>query len=272
MKQSRSETKPSAAAPTETPRRVVLLGASNLTKGIGTVLATAYRAWGQPLEVLAALGHGRSYGRASRVLGRELPGILECGLWPSLGRSSTIPTAALVTDIGNDVLFNEPVERIAGWVEACFDQLAEIGARTVVTHLPVDHLPMLSRARFLLMRTLFVPSSRLSLETVIGRAIALNERVGRLAAERGFGLVRQRVEWYGFDPIHIRSRWRGHAWREILMHWSDDKSLSQPARSTLAQLLYLRSRLPERRRVLGFEQRGQQPAARLRDGTTVAIY
>src|SRR5262249_46912085 len=85
-------------------RRVVLLGASNLTLGIGTVLGSAANVWGSPLEVLAALGHGRSYGRATSVMGRQLPGIRECGLWPALGVDGQLPTAALVTDIGNDVL------------------------------------------------------------------------------------------------------------------------------------------------------------------------
>jgi hypothetical protein len=36
--------------------------------------------------------------------------------------------------------------------------------------------------------------------------------------------------------------------------------------------LYLRSRVPERRRLFGFEQRGRKPAARFDDGTTVSIY
>jgi hypothetical protein len=265
-----------AAIPLEpqagTTRRVVLLGASNLTKGIGTVLETAYRVWGRPLEVVSALGHGRSYGRVSSVLGRQLPGILECGLWQVLGRSPGAPTAGLVTDIGNDLLYGESVEHIAGWLEQCLDRLAAVGARTVVTLLPVDNLRTLSRARFAMMRTIFFPQSRVSLETISQRAHALNEHARRLAVDRGFGWVVQRTSWYGFDPIHIKPRQRPLAWQEILAWWSASSELSQPVRSTLARTLYLRSRVPERRRVLGFEQRGLQPSGRLNDGTTVAIY
>ncbi|HEX3727596.1 MAG TPA: hypothetical protein VHV08_15185, partial [Pirellulales bacterium] len=57
-------------APAMVPRRVILLGASNLTKGVALVLETAFGAWGRPLEVLMALGHGRSYGRQTSLLGR----------------------------------------------------------------------------------------------------------------------------------------------------------------------------------------------------------
>lgn len=253
-------------------RRVVLLGASNLTKGIGTVVESAYRFWGRPLEVLTALGHGRSYGRASRVMGRQLPGILECGLWPALGRFPGPPTAALVTDIGNDLLYGEPVEQIVDWLEQCLDRLAAVEARTVVTLLPLDNLHTISRARFTLMRTLLFPYSRLTLEVIRERARALDEHLRRMAVERGCGLVSQRAAWYGFDPIHIRPFQRRWAWPEILASWSAQPTVCEAVRGTLARTLYLRSRVPHRRWVFGFEQRGQQPCGRLRDGTTVAVY
>ncbi len=253
-------------------RRVVLLGASNLTRGISTVLETACRIWGRPLEVFSAWGHGRSYGRDSTILGRQLPSILECGLWQELARRPKRPTAGLVTDIGNDLLYEEPVEQIVLWVQECLDRLAALNARTVVTLLPVENLLTLSRARFHLMRTIFFPHSRIGLDEVGRRAHALNDAVRRLAAERGFGLASHRPAWYGFDPIHIKPRHRSLAWREILASWSGTSVMAEPARSSMARTLYLCSRTPERRRVLGFEQRGHQPAARLNDGTTVAVY
>jgi hypothetical protein len=253
-------------------RRVVLLGASNLTKGIGTVVETAERAWGRPLETLAALGHGRSYGRTSTALGRQLPGILECGLWQDLGSVPRVATAALVTDIGNDLLYEEPVERIAGWVEQCLDRLAAVQARTVVTLLPLETLATISRARYRLLTTIFFPSSRISLAEVTSRAHLLDAHVRRLAAQRGFDTAGHRAAWYGFDPIHIRFRQRPLAWREILAPWSQSLEVVAPARCSLARTLYLRSLAPHHRRVLGFEQRRRQPVARLRDGSTLAIY
>src|SRR5438270_1664562 len=103
------------------PRRVVLLGASNLTRGISTVVETAQAVWGSPLEVLAALGHGRSYGLRSRVFGRELPGITGCGLWGDVAARGPAETAALVTDIGNDLLYGASVPTILGWVAESLD-------------------------------------------------------------------------------------------------------------------------------------------------------
>jgi hypothetical protein len=269
---SLSEAPQRSSSQTLVPRRVVLLGASNLTKGIGAVVTTAQAAWGRPLEVWTALGHGRSYGRASRAFGRQLPGILQCGLWHDLGAAQQQSTAALVTDIGNDLIYEEPVEQIATWVEQCLDRLAAMRARTVVTSLPLATLDTLSRARFRLLRSVFFPHSRIGLEEVASRAHSLDERVRRLASERGFDVVDQRRAWYGFDPIHIRFAHRNGAWREILSPWSTTGESFPAADHGFGRTLYLRSRAPHYRRVLGVERRRAQPSARLRDGTTVAIY
>ena len=120
--------------------RVVLIGASNLSLAFPDVLDAARALWGGPLEVLAAHGLGRSYGIPTRVLGRELPGILECGLWPALEALEPRPAVALLTDPGNDIAYQVPVERIAGWMRETVLRLERAGARIVVTRPPLASL------------------------------------------------------------------------------------------------------------------------------------
>jgi len=77
-------------------RRVVLLGASNMTRGLAGVLGALLRLWPDDrLDAFAAVGHGRSYGAQSWVAGRSLPGILQSNLWESLSQS---PAAQLQAD------------------------------------------------------------------------------------------------------------------------------------------------------------------------------
>ena len=253
------------------PRRVVLLGASNLTRGFSTAMELSRQIWGGPIEILAALGHGRSYGIASSVLGRRLPGIIQCGLWEALNQRPVAPTAAVVTDIGNDLLYDIPVDQIAVWVEFCLDRFAAAEARTVVTALPVENLNRVSPSRFVLFRTLFVPTCRLELPVVAARACELNQRVVHLADHFGAELVRPSASWYGLDPIHIKiRRWRP-AWKKIFSPFSDGPP---PAgiRGSFFRWVYLRSLCPFERRVFGFEQRQTQPAGRLKDGSTISLY
>ena len=266
-------TSPARFEPSQHPaRRVVLLGASNLTKSIGTVVGTAEMAWGGPVEVLAALGHGRSYGRTTTVLGRTLPGIEPCVLWQHLNRAPASSTAAIVTDIGNDILYGEPVDVILGWVETCLDRLAGYGAETIVTQLPIDNLHTLSRARFTLMRSLLFPRCRLSLETCLARALKLNEGVRQLTHARRMVTVAQNPAWYGFDPVHIRWTKRLSAWRAIMSHWQGANTNQSRPQGLPWRTVYLRTRVPHERHLLGLSQRRSQPAGRLSSGTTVAIY
>ncbi len=267
MAASRETNVPSAPA-----RRVILLGASNLTKGIGTVLETAGRVWNEPLEVHAALGHGRSYGRNTRIMGVGLPGIAHCGLWQNLTSGRQLPTAALVTDIGNDLLYEEPVDRIVGWLEACLDRLAAADAKITITNLPIANVQKLSPAKFKLMRSVLFPYSRLSLAEAQRRAIELDEHVARIAGERALTIVSHQPHWYSYDPIHIRFTRRGEAWRDILGAWTEAGGSLSPGGNALFRTLHVRTRTPHERRLLFLAQRRAQPAARYLDGTSVSLY
>jgi hypothetical protein len=258
--------------PASAARRVVLLGASNLTRGISTVVETAQGILGSPLEVLAALGHGRSYGMTSRVLGRELPGISRCGLWNALAARPPAPTAALVTDIGNDLLYGASVGSILGWIAESLDRLAQLEARTIVTLLPLESVAAISEWRFLVVRTCSFPKCRARRDELLSRAKELNAGLAELARARHIPTVELRGAWYGFDPIHIRLRFWKEAWREILAVWSDAPATAPLARGSLTRWLYLRSRAPEARRAFGIARRAPQPSGRLRDGTTIALY
>jgi hypothetical protein len=234
-------------------------------------VATAQGVWNSPLEIVAAHGHGRSYGMASSVLGRQLPGITQCELWPALQALPPAPTSALLTDVGNDLLYGASPEMIAAWLATCLDRLEAVGAKTVVTRLPVSSLQALSPQRFGLLRRLFFPTSRLSHGEAIRLAYELDQRVVELAAQRELVCVSPARHWYGFDPIHIRLRHWSSAWGEILGHWSGEPSAAR-ASASIARWVYLRTRMPQRLRWFGIERRREQPSGRLRDGTTLAFY
>ncbi len=252
--------------------RVVLLGASNLTRGFAVALGTARGILGPPIEVMAALGHGRSYGSWSRFLGRGLPGIVECGLWEALRRRPPAPTYALLTDIGNDILYEAPVPAIAGWIEWCLDRLAEAGARTVLTLLPAAGIEALDPRLYLVLRGVLFPGRRLRLSQAVERTRELNLRLVDLARGRGIPLVSPEAAWYGIDPIHVKRRLRREAWTRILGGFRSGDGPPTAAGIPLRLRLELRFLAPELRRLAGFERRREQPSRRLSDGSTVAVY
>lgn len=248
--------------------RVVALGASNLTRGFRTVVSTARTAWGRDVEVLAALGHGRSYGAASNLLWRRLPGILESGLWHQLESLPPVSTRALVTDVGNDILYGFSAERTLAWVEEAVRRLQRATRDIVVTDLPMASIRRLSEARFLLFRSVLVPSCRLTLAQVVDRAEQVNAGLETLSAVQGVRFLHLDPAWYALDPIHIRpSLWRS-AWTQIL----GAPPVVDEAGSPLLEGLRLYLMRPERRWLFGVEQYTRQHGAPLAVGGRVWLY
>ncbi len=197
--------------------RIVLLGASNVSRLISPILGLCYQRFGRPFRVLTALGHGRSYGVTSSVLMRSLPPINKCGLWDALAEGPS-ETFALVTDIGNDILYGSQARKIARWVAQVLDKLQGAGAEVVLTRLPVANLETLDPRWFVALRTVYFPTCRLSLRAVQQQALQLNHHLTQLAADRGLILMDHSRRWYGWDPLHIQRR---AAW-EAYGRWFDN--------------------------------------------------
>jgi len=248
--------------------RVVLLGASNLTRGIRTVVAAARAAWGKDIEVLAALGHGRSYGARSTVLIRTLPGILDAGLWQRLAALPPVATRALVTDVGNDILYGFPTKQILAWIAEAIDRLQDQTPDITLTELPLATLAKLSPGKFRFFRTMLFPSCHLSFREVRRTAARVNQGLAELAAARHLRLFKPEPAWYGLDPIHIRPSFWRPAWQTML-------GLGPQANggcSSLPEMLRLFCLAPERRWLCGHEQIKTQKGAMLPCGGRVWLY
>ena len=242
-------------------RRIILLGASNLTMGLPRLVRAFAAGFDGPLEICAALGHGRSYGMWSRVLYRELPGIVDCGLWPALATSSEQPdkTLGLITDVGNDLLYGAEVSQIAEWVETCVTRMKGDDADVVLTSLPTDCVDRLGPWRYYPIRKLLFPNSRISLEEIRRRAHELNELVLELGRQHGATVVELPGKLYSFDPIHFRHPRRSEAWRRILCGWSEFPPETPTHLASPAAWFRLSRIQPELRRVFGRERRTDQP-------------
>lgn len=250
-------------------KRIVLLGASNVTLGFGVLTRLIRNGFDGPLEVVAALGHGRSYGAWSTVAIRSLPSIVDCGLWDALRTRPSAATYALLTDVGNDLMYGFSPQQIATWVESTFERLVDSDAKIVATRLPIARVKLLSAWRYHVTRMSFFPLHQpVSWTEMLRRACELDERIAEIAMRHGASIVEPPLEWYSFDPIHIRWTQRRTAWGTVLSRWPD----FQPPQGRLTRPgLPLLGRFPARYRVAGFECRSCQPSV-IRPEISLSLY
>ncbi|MCX6552167.1 MAG: hypothetical protein NTY02_14400 [Acidobacteria bacterium] len=249
-------------------RRVVALGASNLTRGFRTVVSSAQATWGPGVDTVAAHGHGRSYGAPSSFLGRRLPSILQSGLWHHLASAPAVRTRALVTDVGNDVMYGSPPEQILAWVEDAVVRLRRCTADITLTDLPLERARRLSRLEFRAFTAVVVPSCRVTLADAIDSAERVSEGLAALASVHGLRFVHLRAEWYGVDPIHIRPPLWHQAWQEILGA-DANQPVTQVSRREGLRLYVMR---PEQQWLFGREQRTPQRGRALKAGGHVWLF
>ena len=197
--------------------RYVILGASNVSLAFPMLVQSLSESTADPLEILSAHGHGRSYGRWSYFLARGLPPIIDCRLWEDLeNRPPAERTSALVTDIGNDLIYGRSVDEICCWVATCLERLQNSEARTTCVLPPVERVMHLAAWQYHLVKRLLFLGPTVPWPTIRDRLVQLEERLRRLADQCDSRIVVPEPDWYRLDPIHIAAGARAVAWRTIL--------------------------------------------------------
>jgi hypothetical protein len=253
--------------------RIVLLGASNLTLSLRLVIHLMQQRFGGPGEILATIGHGRAYGVASQMMGRGLPGIAACGLWRQLDSMEPCPTYAVLTDVGNDILYGAMPEQILHAVEWCIEQLQKHSAQIVVTNLPMASIERLSERRYLFFRNIFYPFCRLPRNETVSRAQAVYSGLMDMAARCGFKLYEQEPGWFGLDGIHV-NYWKRRAYYQHILEQFPLSAAEQAGVENKEQLLLTWQQRPQfaHKTVMARAMYCRQPSGRLPDGSVVFKY
>ena len=250
--------------------RFVVLGASNVSRGL-VRLTAALRAHGpEPVDLFVAAGHGRGYGVNTRVALRRLPAILTSGLWRALDRERVERPAAIVTDVGNELLYGLGVSAVATAVREAVVRLADRGGRIVITGLPLAGIAGVGSVRYRLLRTLYVPGCLLSLAAIKDASRWLDDELRAIAADTGATFLEQPGEWYGFDALHVRRLHLDTFWQRVGDAWGLPVATSRP-RPSLKEWAVLGSRAAEVRSLAGRTRLTHQPVID-RDAFRVWMY
>ena len=174
--------------------------------------------------------------------GTRTPGIVQCGLWEELENRPPLPTAALVTDIGNDIIYGCSVGPITRWLETCLQRLADQVERLVVTRLPIDVVSDGSRVENSF--TNFASLPRLSPQPrgcAASKHSNWTNNCSQYANRFGAYVVQPDSRWYTWDPIHIARRHRPAAWQKYMTCWSQ-WTTTPPSHSFIAPMACFQTR------------------------------
>ena len=168
------------------------------------------------MELMVAAGPGRAYLASGGLLNVVYPPIESSEIFEAARRKSEsgYRVIALVTDIGNDIMYGVSAEQLIGTVQQVFGRLRSIHADVFYTTLPTAFKVGVRPIRFNILRSLLFPGSRVSYDEATAAIIQVNEFL-REAAPKGDYLIPDMDRYLGFDEIHygwLRAR---HAWSHI---------------------------------------------------------
>jgi len=199
------------------PVAFVLLGASNLARGYTAL--THYLESNlapQPAAFLAAFGPGRGYGAWGGLLNISYPPIVESPLFEKARRKAEKGSrvVALVTDIGNDLLYGLDADGLIAVVQTVFDRLAAVNARVYATTLPVFFEQEVPPMIYYPIRTLLYPKSRVTREQAVDGVRRVNAYLKKIPDDR-VQVLPPMDAYLGWDHVHFGLARAGEVWNQV---------------------------------------------------------
>lgn len=202
-------------------QRIYLFGASNLWFSRHAALTEVRRRFPGRLEIGLACGPGRAYGLAAGNPVARYHALKDV----VFQESSEVPTLAILSDVGNDIAYGQPPERVVNWVAELAQRLEDQGVEVVVTGVPVETLKTLHPVLFALMlRMYFVGAGDVTQSHINGRLEALEDGLREMCQDKGYIFLDTQPDWYGPDRFHLRPS----AFQGCWQHWLGRLSPATP--------------------------------------------
>ncbi|WP_437192518.1 hypothetical protein [Planctomicrobium sp. SH527] len=225
-----------------------------------------------PVELFAAHGHGRSFCKRSHVLHRGLPSVLDCGIWSALELRPPVSSSwGLVTDVGNDLIYGVTVDQVVQQVHTALIKMHDLGFPITYVRPPLDRILQLSDRQYRIIKQMLFPGPTVPWKVLSQRAIELDLIVTQMATDLGGTAIKPELDWYGIDPIHIRSSQKIAAWTSILSSWPfpEPPLVRWPG---WPQANRFWSQRPDERSYWSRSYQASQPSQQFNDGSTIWLY
>jgi len=201
------------------PYLFVFMGASNLARGYSALANCLVHCLApHPVEILHAMGPGRGYCAEGGIFNVTYPAIGSSGILESATEHAEKArlVLALITDVGNDIMYGVPADEITACLETLFQKLNAIDAEVFVHSIPLDFSEDVSKRQFRILKSIFYPHSAIDYEKAKDAVTTVN---GFLRAKAGglIHLLPSAKDFCGVDKIHY-SLFRSHKAWSVVAH------------------------------------------------------
>ncbi len=181
-------------------------------------------------------------------MGLRFPGVVHCGLFSALEEAKrstrSADVLALLTDLGNDLIYGAGVATLSQWIRECVARLRNLGATAAITALPIAGITTLPSWRYQILRPILYPRHTVVQNDLNRSILALQKALEAIETEQQIILLPTEPEWYTFDRFHLRPRALDQAmgmWIDALTQSHFGAATGQGIAPTVSALsLYLR--------------------------------
>ena len=217
----------------------IFLGASNLSRSFYGLKRCITRClFPRPVSFIHALGPGRGYISQGGILNITYPPILQCDILKAAYKQRKInhKVVALITDIGNDIMYGVSVEEIIGGLQSLFDTLTELEASIFVTSIPVDLKKDIGGFYFRILRRVFFPNSPVE-HYQASKAIEVINNFITQSLNKNIIAINEMKQFCGIDKIHYSLFKSRSAWSHIASNLTDPLDANAPPKLNVSELV-----------------------------------
>ena len=199
------------------PVLFILFGASNLARSYyGLNLSIKRCIHPRKATFIHAMGPGRGYLCRGGIFNTTYPPIIDCGILESIQkiRKPNQKIIALITDIGNDIMYGIHSEKIIEGLQKILDTLGEFTKNIFITPIPINSKNDIGEFYFLLLRCIFFPKSSIKYSQTLESIKVINQFILH-SSNKKTTVINGMEPFCGLDKIHY-SFFKSHlAWAHI---------------------------------------------------------
>jgi len=201
----------------ENPILFIFLGASNLARSLdGLKLCIKRCMLPRGVSFLHAIGPGRGYVSRGGILNAVYSPILDSGIFEAVRRKriKNQTVVALITDIGNDIMYDASPDVIIGGLQHLYNLLDAFETNIFITSIPVDLENDISELYFHILRKVYFPNSPVTYSQASNNIKAINQFILQPSNQR-ISVIDDMKSFYGIDKIHYSILKSQIAWSHI---------------------------------------------------------